>query len=233
MVILRRDLAICGLARRVRRDFVNHGLLLGLVLTGLHLTPDCFAASRPEETRVTMQVIGGQEVEGFRGSFEVPENRRKRSSRRITLSYVRLPATIGSAGSPIVYLAGGPGASGIEAIRYRYGAFSAMRRYGDVIALDQRGTGASKDLPTCQSHEILPDEAGSSDKQFSDRQRAALSECLVFWKKQGVDLAAYNTRENALDLEDLRRHLGTGKIVLWGTSYGAQLALAAMRELPD
>jgi len=132
-----------------------------------------------------------------------------------------------------VYLAGGPGASGIDAIRYRYAAFNAMRRYGDVIALDQRGTGASNDLPTCRSHEILPASRESSDKQFSKTQRTALSECFAFWKSKGVDLAAYNTRENALDLEDLRRYLGTDKIVLWGTSYGAQLALAAMKELPD
>ncbi len=222
----------CAPPTTLRR--VKSGLLLGLgiVVTGL-LTTDCFASSRPEEAEVTIEVMGGQKAEGFRGSFSVPENRHRKTSRRITLNYVRLPATVTTAGPPIVYLAGGPGASGIDAIRYRYGAFSAMRRYGDVIALDQRGTGASNNLPTCRSHEILPSERDSSDKQFSKSQRAALSECLAFWKRNGVDLAAYNTRENALDLEDLRRHLGTDKIVLWGTSYGAQLALATMRELAD
>ncbi len=37
--------------------------------------------------------------------------------------------------------AGGPGGSGIEAINYRYRMFMEMRKHGDVIALDQRGTG--------------------------------------------------------------------------------------------
>jgi len=205
---------------------------LGMVATGL-LATDSFASPSPDEAEVTIEIAGGQKLQGLRGSFSVREDRHKKTSRLITLTYVRLPATATSAGAPIVYLAGGPGASGIDAIRYRYTAFSALRRYGDVIALDQRGTGASNDLPTCRSREILPSNRESSDKQFSKTQRTVLSECLAFWKGKGVDLAAYNTRENALDLEDLRRHLGADKIVLWGTSYGAQLALAAIRELPD
>jgi pimeloyl-ACP methyl ester carboxylesterase len=207
-------------------------LLLGIIVIGF-VNTDCRASSLPEETAVTVEVLGGQKIQGFRGSFSVPEDRHKNASRRITLYYVRLPATVTLAGPPIVYLAGGPGASGIDAIRYRYAAFNAMRRYGDVIALDQRGTGVSNDLPTCLLREILPSDRESSDEQFSKTRRAALSECLAFWRSKGVDEAAYNTRENALDLDDLRRHLRTDKIVLWGTSYGAQLALAAMRQLPD
>jgi len=175
----------------------------------------------------------GRRTEAFQGSFLVPESRDGKTDRRLTLRYVRLTATVTPSGPPIVYLAGGPGASGVDAIRYRYRAFDALRRYGDVIALDQRGTGASNDLPTCSSHEIVPSDRDATDERFSKIQRAALTECLAFWKSKGVDLTAYNTRENALDLEDLRRHLGADKITLWGTSYGAQLALAAMREMPN
>lgn len=218
--------------RSAPRHPIKSGLLLAMVVTGL-LPPACFASSSLEETPVTIETIDGQKPQGFQGSFLALEDRHKKTSRRLTLRYVRLPANATPAGPPIVYLAGGPGASGIDAIRYRYGAFSAMRRYGDVIALDQRGTGASNDLPACLSHEALPFARNSSDKQFANTQRAALAECLAFWKSKGVDLSAYNTRENALDIEDLRRHLGADKIVLWGTSYGAQLALAVMRELPD
>lgn len=207
-------------------------LLLCVAAIGF-VTTDCFASSLPDETEVTIELAGGQKSQAFRGSFSVPEDRHKKTGRVLVLHYVRLPATVASTGPPIVYLAGGPGASGIDAIRYRFSAFNAMRRYGDVIALDQRGTGASSNLPTCRSGEILPSDRNSSDEQFLKRERAALSECLIFWKRNGVDLAAYNTRENALDLDALRAHLGTDKIVLWGTSYGAQLALAAMRALPD
>ena len=205
-------------------------VVFGVLVTGL-ATGTSVASSPQGETSTTIDLPGGQKLEGFRGSFSVREDRQRKMSRRITLNYVRLPATTATNGPPIVYLAGGPGASGIDAIRYRSSAFNAMRRFGDVIALDQRGTGASNDLPTCVSHEIL--SAASSDEQFLGTQRAALTECLAFWKGKGIDLAAYNTRQNALDLEDLRHHLGVDKIVLWGTSYGAHLALAAMRELPN
>ena len=39
--------------------------------------------------------------------------------------------------------------------------------------------------------------------------------------------------QNAHDLDALRRHLGADRIVLWGTSYGSTLALAALKEIED
>jgi pimeloyl-ACP methyl ester carboxylesterase len=158
-------------------------------------------------------------------------NRRIQGSRTITLNYVRLPATGSTSGPPIVYLAGGPGGSGIAAMNYRARLFTAMRAYGDVIALDQRGTGASNDLPKCESKQVVPTTTSLSDQKFIEYNKAALRECLTFWKQSHVDLRAYNTVESAHDLEDLRKHLGADKLVLWGTSYGSHLALAALKEI--
>lgn len=186
-----------------------------------------------DEEKFVFETWSKQKVEALRGSLTVPENRRAKGSRMIPIKYVRLPATGEKAGPPIVYLAGGPGGSGIEAINYRYQMFMAMRKYGDVIALDQRGTGASNVVPECQSKQVVPTTTEVSDREFVQYHQEALKECFVFWKQNGVDLAGYNTVQNAHDLDALRQHLGAEKIVLWGTSYGSHLALAALKEVED
>ncbi len=189
-------------------------------------------ASAAEE-KFVFETWSKHKVEAFRGSLAVPENREGKQSRTIPLSYVRLPANSAPSGPPIVYLSGGPGASGIAAINYRYEMFMAMRQYGDVIALDQRGTGASNSVPRCVSTQVVPVTRATSDDEFVRYKRDALKECLLYWRRERVDLAGYNTVENARDLDALRKHLGAQKIVLWGTSYGSHLALAALKEMPD
>ena len=190
------------------------------------------SSATSNEEKFVFETWSGQKVEAFRSSFMVPENRTIRGSREIPIKYVRLPATGSKAGPPIVYLAGGPGGSGIQAINYRYRMFMAMRKHGDVIALDQRGTGDSNVIPECRSRQTVPATTATTDRRFAEYYRDALKECLAFWRRKGVDLAGYNTVQSAQDLEALRRHLGAEKIVLWGTSYGSHLALAALREMP-
>ena len=60
----------------------------------------------------------------------------------------------------------------------------------------------------------------------------AAAACHDRWLREGVDLAAYNTVENAADLNDLRLALGYGKITLIGGSYGSHLALQFLRQFP-
>lgn len=191
------------------------------------------AAVAADEEKFVFETWNKQKVDAFKGSFAVPENRKIAGSRTIAIKYVRLPATGKNVGPPIVYLSGGPGSSGIAAINYRYAMFMAMRQHGDVIALDQRGTGASNIVPICHSKQRIPIVREVSDRKFVEYHQEALKECLVFWAENGVDLAGYNTVQSAQDLDALRQHLGAEKIVLWGTSYGSHLALAALKEMDD
>jgi pimeloyl-ACP methyl ester carboxylesterase len=209
-----------------------HSTLMLVLLAG-GFSSCCVAdpASAKGEEKFVFETWSKQKIDAFRGSFDVPENRANDNGRTLSIRYVRLPATGTRSGPPIVYLAGGPGASGIDAINYRYRMFTAMRKHGDVIALDQRGTGASNVIPACRSEQIVPTMTPISDEEFTAFQRRALRECLRFWRQRGIDLAGYNTVQNALDLEALRVHLGAKKIVLWGTSYGSHLALAALKEI--
>lgn len=199
------------------------------------LVCSCLAslASGAEQEKFIFETWSKQKLEAYRGSIDVPENRAAGHSRTIPLHYVRLAATGTNSGPPIVYLSGGPGSSGIAAINYRHEMFMAMRQYGDVIALDQRGTGASNIVPRCVSNQVVPVVSAASDEEFAAYHRAAFKECLAYWQREGVDIAGYNTVESARDLEALRRHLGAAKLVLWGTSYGSHLALAALKEMPD
>ncbi|MCD9030653.1 alpha/beta hydrolase [Luteimonas sp. Y-2-2-4F] len=163
--------------------------------------------------------------------LEVPRRHRDPDGPRLRLRVVRLPATGGDGrAAPVIYLAGGPGGSGVGAARGpRWPVFDLVRRRADVLLLDQRGTGLSEPPPPCP-HVHRFDEARPLDR---DEALAALqataARCVAHWRGLGVDLAAYTTLESAHDIERLRLALGVPRVALWGMSYGTHLALAALR----
>jgi pimeloyl-ACP methyl ester carboxylesterase len=86
-----------------------------------------------------------EKVEAELGRLTVPENRSKKNGKTIEVAFVRFKSTSANPGPPIVYLAGGPGGSGIQSAQYgRFELFMSMRKFGDVIAYEQRGTGLAK-----------------------------------------------------------------------------------------
>lgn len=174
---------------------------------------------------------GGQSVDAEMGELRVPENRGKPGSRTIALKLVRFKSTAAKPGAPIVYLAGGPGGSGIGAASgSRFPLFLALREFGDVIAFDQRGTGASEPDMRCSSDRMIPLgeplERGKGGAVLAE----AVQACAERLRASGVDVDAYNSRSSAADLNDLRKALGAEKLVLWGISYGSHLAIATLRE---
>lgn len=179
---------------------------------------------------------GKHSVVSYEGTIEVLENRNDKNSRKIPLSYIRFPATGNKKGAPIVYLSGGPGGSGISAARrenFRFPLFMALREFGDVIALDQRGTGKSRIVPRCESKQSLPLNERLSEVQVTEVYRAAVFECVEFWEKEGADVLGYTTVQSAHDLNDLRKHLKAEKLTLWGISYGTHLALTSLKVMDN
>ena len=171
----------------------------------------------------------GQEADAERGAFEVPEDRRDPASRRIRLTYARFPSTAARPGPPIVYLAGGPGATATGAAAGpRFPIFQALRQVADVIAFDQRGTGASNAIPR------RPRSAGPppalTREGLTAYFRDELREAWADWTRAGVAMRGYNTAESADDVDALRRHLGAERIDLWGISYGTHLALSVLKR---
>jgi pimeloyl-ACP methyl ester carboxylesterase len=72
-----------------------------------------------------------------------------------------------------------------------------------------------------------------TDSDVSKLTRFAALECVAFWTDQGIDVAGYNTLENARDIDDLREHLGANSVTLWGISYGSHLALASLKVMEN
>ena len=169
------------------------------------------------------------------GTLLVPENRSDPQSNLIELAFVRFKSTSNNPGPPIVYLAGGPGGSGISAATgSRFPLFMALREIGDVIAFDQRGVGYSKPNLSCANHLDLPLDVAPSREAVMKSLLEGSKSCKWFWHDvQRVDLNAYNTNESADDLEDLRKALGVKQISLWSISYGTHLALATIRRHPQ
>ncbi len=211
---------------------------LALPIAALLLPTSALAQEGPE-LRIepyAFEVGSGEVVEAEIGSFEVPENRGASGSRALTLRFVRFPATTATPGPPIVYLAGGPGGSGIATARgSRFPLFQALREYGDVIAFDQRGTGMS-DGPEPESCPIGRSYPASRPLEEAELRALTLevaAECGEYWREQGTDLEAYNTRESADDVAALAAALGAPQLRLWAISYGTHLGLTVVRRHPE
>ncbi|MFN0206377.1 MAG: alpha/beta fold hydrolase [Planctomycetota bacterium] len=183
----------------------------------------------------TAKGAGGKQLQGELGRIQVPENRSKNNGKKLELAFVRFKSTNPNPGPPIFYLVGGPGPSGIEhCVAPATGRLLSLLDYGDVIGLDQRGTGKSKpNLEEGAKFEYsLPLDRATSRENLVTAYSAAAKRAVAHWTANGVDLSAFNTNENADDVEDLRRALGLGKIITWGESYGTHLTLAFLRRHP-
>lgn len=142
---------------------------------------------------------------------------------------------------PIIFLEGGPGASGVEVMGLLFDrAAQTFYETRDLITFDQRGTGDSIPSLRCPEYsDLLVDSftesagTGQVGANIGEKRNEALLACRARWAEEGVDLTAYHTAQNAADVDLLRRALGYDKVNLWGISYGTQLALSVMRNHPD
>ena len=169
-----------------------------------YLLPVVVMAGQPalaanNETAITFTADSGKSVKAYSGSYQVPENRNTMGSRLLTIHYVRFPSLSDKPAAPIVYLAGGPGGSGIATAKgRRFELFMALRQHADVIALDQRGTGLSDDVPPCKSSQAMAVSARWDEQKMAQLHELALAECAVFWKGNGADILGYTTVQNAV-----------------------------------
>lgn len=176
----------------------------------------------------------GQKTDAELGRFSVPENRSVEGGRQIELKFVRFKSTAAKPGTPIVYLAGGPGGSGSASGRgSRFPLFQALRAVADVIAFDQRGTGLSERLPACSRGWEVPLDQPITREGLEGVIEEVAAFCAREWREKGIDIDGYNTEQSADDLESLRLALGVPKISLWSISYGTHLAFATIKRHPD
>lgn len=241
--------ASAGLSRRML-------VLAALVITACAFVPTAEAAPRrsgpPPKVSQTQPTVPFTSVacpigpvEGYKvdcGYLTVAESRRNFTGKTIQLAVaiIRSPNP-NPAPDPAIFLAGGPGQAALPLATGLAFVLAPVLAQRDLILIDQRGTGYSKPSLTCPFEMTMlggrlpigiaqtPDERPLVLQQ----QVAALRACGEQFRKAGIDLKAYNTVENAADLEDLRRALGYGQVNLYGGSYGTRLALTALQYRPD
>lgn len=198
---------------------IAHGQLLGTTISAV-TTPD------------------GHVIEVTNGFVRVPELRRPdgTSSGSIDLAVVRLRRSgLPARSTAHVILAGGPGDSGVNLVLglARQGTSAVWQMFdGDVIGIDQRGTGRSRpNLEAAARYDLPLDKPGSPDGWLPHIDRTSRSVAADF-RARGIRLEAYNSRESADDIADVRAALGYERFTLWGRSYGSHLALATVARHP-
>lgn len=150
------------------------------------------------------------------GTLEVPEDREHPEGRRLSLPVIVLPAIDGASGGPPLFeLLGGPGLGATIAVDVFANDLRPLRSVGDVVLIDQRGSGVGPSALACPEldeigADLVPDAAARR------RCRDTLAE--------RADLRFYGTVEAARDLEDARVALGYDRINLEALSYGTRVA---------
>ena len=131
-----------------------------------------------------------------------------------------------------MFVAGGPGGSGL----LEQTAASGWNTDRDVIFVDQRGTLKAEPFLSCPEIDEFTARFATWSWRIRPRPRRArpaTSACRDRHARDGWDLAAYNTTENAADVADLRIALGVDEWNVYGVSYGTNLALQLLRDHPE
>ncbi|MCA9980095.1 MAG: alpha/beta fold hydrolase, partial [Anaerolineales bacterium] len=174
------------------------------------------------------------------GTLTVPERHSQPDNgREIALSVVVIPYTgADRQDDPLIFAQGGPGGSTIDLFADNIlsdGNFLNNPR--DLILFDQRGTlNTSPDL-FCLTEELALTDAYAEQRTTAEEDLAlylaAMVECRARLEAEGVDLSAYNSIENAADVQALRLALGYDDFNFYGVSYGTLLGLNLLREFPE
>ncbi len=166
------------------------------------------------------------------GSLKVPENRKDKNSRWITINYVRLKSTSTTPKAPLIYLEGGGSASTHKVLDpYYLDDWIPYLAISDVILFDQRGTTDQdvlwiSNIPYPENFLVTQEAAG-------DHWKAMGKKALHDFEKRGVDVTGYTVYESAKDIEALRIALKIDKISIVGFSFGTHLGLALIKLYED
>jgi pimeloyl-ACP methyl ester carboxylesterase len=162
-------------------------------------------------------------TDAYCGTLTVFENRESKQGRKIDLRIVVLPALSRVAKpDPVFFLAGGPGQGAAQMARGLRDIFRRVQAERDIVLVDQRGTGKSNPL-ICTSDSDRLTDINEPDQTGLERLRKCMQE-------YDADLTQYTTQIAMDDLDDVRAHLGYGKINIYGGSYGTRAGLVYLRQ---
>jgi pimeloyl-ACP methyl ester carboxylesterase len=198
-------------------------------------TPNPIGVPRLEETKCWFKEPLGSDVEC--GWVIVPEDHAKPDGKTIKLAAARFKSDAAQPEpDPVIYLEGGPGGSALKSYINQFDFFfGPLLEKRDLVLFDQRGTGYSEPALACPEYrqavfDMLPKDLKAAESEALANE--ALLACRDRLVKEGANLDAYNSAQNAADIEALRQALGYDQINLYGISYGTRLALTALRDAP-
>lgn len=161
------------------------------------------------------------------GYLTVPESRKQNNQRDIKLfvtivkSYSHTPKT-----DPIVVLDGGKASSTQLSNPQYWSKYAPFRQDRDLIFVDARGRGLSQPVLTCSQ---LENKDTTSEQDYLIR----LKNCKDKFVADKIDLSAFNTKENALDIIALMRVLQYKKWNVLASSYDTRTALVVLGLKPQ
>jgi pimeloyl-ACP methyl ester carboxylesterase len=97
----------------------------------------------------------GDAVEAQCTTYAVPEHHDAPPGRKIELAVALIPATGQAEPDPIVFIAGGPGQSILEAYPLLHSGVRDARRSRNVLLVDARGTGKSHPLQCTEMNALM------------------------------------------------------------------------------
>ena len=214
-------------------------LLLAWVAQAQQEPPASERFTRPEfvEAECPMRFDRPRGVHVDCGYVAVLEDRGRPDGNVIRLAVARLRASVPSPQpDPVIYLAGGPGASALERIDRFIDDARFIWKERDLVLLDQRGVGHSEPRLQCPDYRRQISEMRELDLDPDEelqRQVDALLACRRTLSEQGIDLGAYSPEAVAADVVSVAEAMGYRAYNLYGSSYGTTLALTVMRDFKD
>ncbi len=168
------------------------------------------------------------------GFVTVPEFHSEPEGRTIRLPVAILRSKVDNPEPDPLFLAqGGPGGDAFEVfpILISQQAETTVR---DIVIFNQRGTRyAEPSLMCTESFEAAQEILVLSGEEADALALEALSACYQRLLEEGVNPSAYNSLENAADVDIIRQALGYDEYNFYGVSYGTLLGLHLMRSQPD
>ena len=177
--------------------------------------------------------------------IEVPEFHNEENGNSIKLGVIRLLSTAGKPAEPLFFAEGGPGGSNVDQAALiaqsmldgDQSVYTDLLATRDLVFFTQRGTLHAEPALMCSAETMGPVVetffAGTSALEREEIGTAAIKACLEEYAAAGVDFSAYNSVENAADINSIREVLGYDQIILYGDSYGTVLSQHVMRDFPD
>ena len=160
------------------------------------------------------------------GYVTVPEQHAQPQGRTIQLAVVRIGSTSKMpAADPLFVEQGGPGDSTIGVIVDwavpTLPELQAVLKSRDLVFVEERGTRYSKPFLSCPEYDAKSIAVAKGEMAYTDP--SWFKTCHDRFKSQGINLNAFNTRENAADVYFVAETLGYRTFNYYGVSYGTLL----------